>query len=467
MNLRATLLVATCLSTAGCSAAVGDWKREVSDDVRERSGAEVTAVHSADDVSAAEEKLNALLCEPVTAERAVQIALLNNRSVQALFAGLGVARGELLRAGAFSNPVLDADIRFLDGGVQVEAGLVQSVLDLAFVPLRKRVAGEEFEAEKARVTAAVVGLAAEVRTGFVEYVAALQAEEVRERVSTTTALSADLSTRLHRAGNVTDLDHFAERAEAEEARLELAAARERVVLARERMNDLMGLWGKQVGWRTAGRLPEPNGELPSVADVERRAVEASLELRAGRHAVEAAAQRAGFASWAGVFEDAELGGSYEREPDGEHGVGPAFSVPIPFFNWGGPERLAAGSDFRRREHEFYATAVRVRAMARAAWARVQASARRVEQLKLVVLPLRTKVTAETQKQYNAMLVGGFDLFAAKRREVEAGIGFVEALRDYWSARADLDRVLAGVTGPGMWEARGGEHEPTDEKRGER
>lgn len=466
MKLRATVLIATCLSTAGCTTIVGDWRQEVTDQVGERSGGKVSAIRSSDDVRAAEAKVAALLCEPVTAERAVQVALLNNRSVQALFAGLGVARGELLRAGVFANPVLDADIRFLESGVQVEAGLVQSVLNIVFVPLRKRVAEEEFEAEKARVTAAVVGLAAEVRMGFVEYLAALQAEEVRERVSTTAALSADLSTRLHRAGNVTDLDHFAERAEAEEARLELAASRERVVLARERMNDLMGLWGAQVGWRTAGRLPEPSGELPSVADVERRAVEASLELRAGSHAVEAAARRAGFASWASVFDDVHIGGSYERDPDGEQGVGPAFSIPIPFFNWGGPERFAAESEFRRREHELYATAVRVRAMARAAWGQVQASARRVEQLKLVVLPLRAKVTGETQKQYNAMLVGGFDLFAAKRREIEAGIGYVEALRDYWSARADLDRILAGVTGSGMWAASGVGHESIDQRKGE-
>ena len=42
-----------------------------------------------------------------------------------------------------------------------------------------------------------------------------------------------------------------------------------------------------------------------------------------------------------------------------------------------------------------------------------------------------------------MLLGVFQLLEAKRGEIDAGRMYVEALRDYWIARAELERAIGG------------------------
>jgi len=59
----------------------------------------------------------------------------------------------------------------------------------------------------------------------------------------------------------------------------------------------------------------------------------------------------------------------------------------------------------------------------------------------IVLPLRRKIIDETQREYNAMQVGVYQLLAAKRGEIEAGRGYIETLRDYWLSRVALERAL--------------------------
>ena len=60
-----------------------------------------------------------------------------------------------------------------------------------------------------------------------------------------------------------------------------------------------------------------------------------------------------------------------------------------------------------------------------------------------MLPLRQQITQETRLQYNAMQVGAFQLLAAKQAEIETGVAYVDALRDYWIARDMLQQIIAG------------------------
>ena len=44
---------------------------------------------------------------------------------------------------------------------------------------------------------------------------------------------------------------------------------------------------------------------------------------------------------------------------------------------------------------------------------------------------------------NAMALGVFQLLAAKRDEVQTARTYVELLREYWTARAEVERLEAG------------------------
>jgi cobalt-zinc-cadmium efflux system outer membrane protein len=45
--------------------------------------------------------------------------------------------------------------------------------------------------------------------------------------------------------------------------------------------------------------------------------------------------------------------------------------------------------------------------------------------------------------FNAMNLGVFQLMQAKRDQIEAARAYVQALREYWTARAEVDQLLAG------------------------
>jgi cobalt-zinc-cadmium efflux system outer membrane protein len=90
-----------------------------------------------------------------------------------------------------------------------------------------------------------------------------------------------------------------------------------------------------------------------------------------------------------------------------------------------------------------AQAVETRAAARAAAQELRAARDRVNHQRNVILPLRDQILNETQKHYNAMQVGAFQLLQAKQAQVDAGARYVELLRDYWLARAAIDQLAAG------------------------
>jgi cobalt-zinc-cadmium efflux system outer membrane protein len=148
----------------------------------------------------------------------------------------------------------------------------------------------------------------------------------------------------------------------------------------------------------------------------------------------------------GVWSELELGVSAERESEGDWEVGPALALPVPIFSQGQPAVAAAEARVRQAMNDHHAVSVRVRSAARAGYARLVAARRRAEYYQKVVLPLRRQVTEHTQRRYNAMLVGAFELLSAKREEIEAGRAYIEALRDYWLARARVEGVLAGRVG---------------------
>ena len=65
-------------------------------------------------------------------------------------------------------------------------------------------------------------------------------------------------------------------------------------------------------------------------------------------------------------------------------------------------------------------------------------------LRRVLVPLRSRIVEETQLEYNAMQESPFQLLMAKREEIAAGVAYVEELRDYLIAKAELARILAGA-----------------------
>ena len=66
-----------------------------------------------------------------------------------------------------------------------------------------------------------------------------------------------------------------------------------------------------------------------------------------------------------------------------------------------------------------------------------------EHYRTVLMPLRERIVNESQLRYNANLIGVFQLLLARREQIEAYRNYLEAVRDYWTARAELERAAGG------------------------
>jgi len=395
------------------------------------------------DDKAAAESVAQLLARDLTADAAVQIALLNNRNLQAVYEELRIAQADLVQAGVLRNPVFDGSIRFVGSPADnvIDLGIAFDFLDVFFIPMRKAVAQQQFDAAKIRVTGAVIDLAGETKGTFYELQAAMQMLEVRRTTLAAYEASFDFAKRLRAAGNNTRLRVANEQALYEEARLAIVAAEERSIAMREEMNRLMGLFGSAGQWKITARLPDvPAEPLPSNV-LEATAIKRSLDLKLTEGAVNVAARKLGITKPLGVLSDLEVGATAER--DGKWSAGPTVSLPIPIFSQGQPAVAKADAELRQAMHLHYAMAVEVRATVRTAYARMEASRGRAIDYRDTVLPLRQFIVDETQKQYNGMFVSAFELLQTKRDQVEAGRQYIEAVRDYWIARSQLQQIAGG------------------------
>lgn len=419
--------------------------------VREREGLEIHWERGAPPDAEVEARLRDLLQRELDAETAVAISLLRNRHLQALYEDLRIAQADLVEAGLLGNPIFHVEARFPEGGGRTafDLGLEEDLLSILFLPLRKRVAAASFEATKLRVAEHVLTLAGEVRVAFYVLQGCEQLTELRRTVLQATEASSELARRLHEAGNIRDLDLDSEVALHEEAKLELARAEMERADARERLNALLGLWGAEAEWRLAARLPELPQDEESIEGIESRAVTASLTLAQREIEIEREAQRLGLVRQTRLTSDPALGVSAEREAEsGLWSVGPAFAVSLPLFNQGQPAVARAVALLNSLQESYTAEAIEVRSAVRRAASRVLAARGRADFMRRVLLPLRSRIVEGSQLQYNAMQQGTFQLLMAKREEIAAGATYVEELRDYWIARAELGQILAGA-GPAL------------------
>jgi cobalt-zinc-cadmium efflux system outer membrane protein len=255
------------------------------------------------------QEVRALLQDTLTADGAIQVALLNNRDLQAVYAELGVAQADLVQAGLLKNPMFDGTVRFPIRGGPLEPDLSTAVnfLDVFYLPLRKRVAAARFEDIKLQVTATVLDFSATVQAAFYRYQAHEQMLELQQTIVRALAASLEVAQRLHAAGNITDLDLARERALTEEAKLQLRSAETAVHQSREHLNTLMGLWGQQTTWHIDRRLPDIPAQPLPFDGLEMRALRQSIDVASARQRMLVAGEQVGATRATALVPELSLG----------------------------------------------------------------------------------------------------------------------------------------------------------------
>ncbi len=391
------------------------------------------------------------LAGEIDADKAVMIAMHNSPRLQVILSEMGLAQADFMEASTISNPVLSAEVRFPSTPyAPFDLSITQSVLDLLRLPSQKKLGAATFEAARYRVAAGVLSFASEVRSDYYDLVAATQQVGMNRALVDASRTAVDLAQRQHVAGNITDLDLENEQAVYEQGKLDLARSEARVLERREALIRILGVSASQSEWSIASDFPPlPAAEL-AAEDINRVVSEQRLDVLIAQREVEIARRRAPFARAQGVG-DFSAGVAHEREPDGEKSTGPTLNVPIPIFNTGRAARLRAEAQLTRATRVLEQVRIDAASEVRAARDRLMAARARVEYYREVLLPRRRRIVELTKLEQNAMLVGLYQLLQARQNEVMAQREGIDAQREYWSARTELDQALSGtnVEGRGM------------------
>jgi cobalt-zinc-cadmium efflux system outer membrane protein len=430
---------------AGCASVQRDARfPEVRDAVAQRLGSNIAWNRDSEQDQRAQAAVRRLLQQELNAETAVQIALLNNRRLQAHYESLGIAQADLVEAGLLENPVFSVALYSGHAGTITEASVLQDFVGVVSLSARKKLGQAVAERTMLEVANHVIDLARQVQAQYFAVVSDAQTLELTRQVVDATEAAAELAQRQRSAGNLSRRDQSLQQAFYAQMLLESAQAEAQLASDRERLNRVMGLWGQDIGWKIPSHLPIVPNTLPSLEQVETRAVSQRLDLAAAKKSADGAAQALNLIRQLRYLGPLGIGVAYKREPGSEKFIGPTVELGLPIFNQGRAAVSRAEAELARAEERVAALAVDVRSEAREARSRVAAAQEIVRHYRDVMLPLQQTIISETLKLYNGMLVGVYDLLLAKQAQVQTARQYVSANKEFWLAWTDLELALGGT-----------------------
>jgi len=432
------------LLLAGCASFSADGGfGKVADLTRERTGQAASWQRTSAEADSAQARVAELLKQPLSADTAVELALLNNRGLQAHFFELGIAESDLVQAGRLANPSVGFS-RVAGGGVtEIDRSIVFSVLSLFTMPASKRVEQGRFEQAQYQAASEAVSLAGETRRAFFAAVAAQDLVRYGEQVQVAADASGELARRMLQAGNFNKLSQMRQQAFQADATAQLARARHQATAERERMVRLLGLSGEQLGFKLPERLPDLPAELATMQNAEQTAMDKRLDVQTAKHSAEATAHALGLTR-ATRFVNVLNAGYINKSQTGEaRQNGYEIELELPLFDFGSARSARAEASYLQSVARTAEVAVNARSEVREAYSAYRTAYELARHYRDEIVPLKKRISDENLLAYNGMLLGVFDLLADSRDQVASVTGYVEALRDYWVAESRLQTALTG------------------------
>lgn len=441
--LRRALAMAVFSALASCASMPREHGlSDIHTLINQRNGAALgwPADHETETKTAA--TIQTLLSVPLTADTAVQIALLRNPRMQSEYARLGIAQADVFDASRISNPTFSITALHKSGEpTKFDGGLTVPFAELLMLPARKRFAAGEYARTQQAIGAAILNLASDTRAAWYTYVGAQQVATMRAAVATAAQTSADTAAKFHDAGNISVLQLKMEEAAATQARLQATRAGAEAVRARSVLNQLMGVSGASTQWTATNRLPAPLAQDDSADGLVTLAHQQRLDLTAARQEVTLLEQSLGVTKQYRWLGKVDVGVAGERETDRTKLYGPSLSLQLPIFNQGQGAIARANAQLDDSRARVQSLELEIDANVRLGVDRIAAAHKIAEDYRAALIPQREIIVARTQERVNFMLVGVFELLLAKQQEFDAYQGYLEAVRDYWMARVDLMRAV--------------------------
>ena len=435
---------AAALLLAGCASFSPDGGfTRVAELTRERTGHDPQWQRGASEADTVRTRVNEILAKPLSADGAVEVALLNNRGLQARFAELGIAESDVVRAGRLPNPRLGF-VHLSGGGVtEIDRSVMFNLLGLLTMPLAQQVEQQRFEQTQLRAALDAVGIAAAARQAYFNAVTARQLVTYYEQVHEAADVASELARRMEEIGNFSRLARMREQAFQVEATAQLARARQQALSQRERLVRTLGLSGDQLAFTLPERLPDLPKEPLRSEDAEQTAIERRLDVLMARRATEATASALGLTQATRMVNVLEVGYANKSQTGEPRENGYQIELELPLFDFGAARTARAEALYMQSLHRTAEVAVNAQSEVREAYGAYRSAYELARHYRDEVVPLRQRISDENLLRYNGMLIDVFELLADSREQVRSVTDYIEALRDHWVADSRLRTALTG------------------------
>lgn len=384
--------------------------------------------------------------EPLTSERAVELALERSPELAAVTADAAVARARLSGAEALfqGNPEVSAGAGPRRNGssrsTDLEVSIAQRVEVFGQRGARIEAALAERDAAMQRVAARRVALAAEVRSAFARVLAADRLVALAREDVAVARDAVRAAERRFELGGSTQLEVNAARAEGGRAARAVATATRRAAAARSELRVPLAM-DAATPLELDGDLPRPTGARPLV-DVEalaRKALVGRADLAAARRELAAAEAELTVAARESLPSPA-VGARYSREEGADILLG-TLTFELPVFNRNQAGRGVASARVVRARTELAALERLVRGDVALSVARVEQAMEAAGAFEGDALAGAEANVSLASRAYEAGKIGIAELLLIRRSAVEARREHLEALQEIAEAEADLARAV--------------------------
>ena len=453
-GIRSSLCaVIAALLLAGCKTFSADGGfATVAVTASDQLGKDIAVIRTDQDEAAARDAVAHLLRKPLSAEAAVQVALLNNRGLQAAYNELGISEAALVAAYLPPNPTISIERLASGAERELEGRIIGNILALLTLPARTQIAESRFQQAQLRAIEETLRVASEARRAYYRAVSAREIGDFLAQSKNAAETATQLARRLGETGAMNKLDQAREQVFYAEIAAQLAVQEQRSLSEREQLIRILGLWGEQTGFKHPSSTPPLPTRLRALPDIEVEAVRRRVDLEEARIEVEAVARSYGLTNatrFLSLLELAGVSGKKIEKETGERNNPRGFEVElqIPLFDFGEVRVRQAKETYMQAVNRLAQKAINVRSEARDAYRRYRSTHDIARHYRNEVLPLRKIISEETLLRYNAMQIDVFDLLAEARQRISATIAAIEAQRDFWLASADLmDATIGGGRG---------------------
>ncbi len=394
------------------------------------------------------EAAEALLAQPLGQREAVQLALVNSPSLQALLAQGWAESADAAQVGRIANPFFSYERMVAGDELEIGRSLSFGLLDLLTLPARQGISRYRIEQSQLRLTSDVVDQVTQVRQAWVRAVAAQQTLRYARQVYESAEATAEIARRMQAAGNFSRISRAREQAFYADAATRLATASHQATATREELVRRLGLDEAQAqDLRLPDRLPDLPKQAMDPQTAGAHATRNRLDIRLAWSNYEAYARSQGLTTVTS-FTDIELTAIRNTNTDGASGSrsdprGYEIGVRLPIFDWGGMRRDAMSARTLAAANQLEATVRAAGSSLRESYSAYRTAYDVARHYRDEVVPLRKVISDENQLRYNGMIIGVFELLADARDQVNTVITAINTEQQFWLADAALQASLIG------------------------